>query len=66
TQASNYKSLMEIALRNPNVKTFVVWGFTDKFSWIPGTFPGTGRGLIYDSNLNPKPAYNALKEALMK
>jgi len=66
TQASNYKSLMEIALRNPNVKTFVVWGFTDKFSWIPGTFPGTGRGLIYDSNLSPKPAYNALKEALMK
>ncbi|HEY9063096.1 MAG TPA: endo-1,4-beta-xylanase, partial [Pseudobacteroides sp.] len=66
TQASNYKSLMEIALRNPNVKTFVVWGFTDKFSWIPGTFPGTGRGLIYDSNLNPKPAYTALKEALMK
>ncbi|WP_081926907.1 endo-1,4-beta-xylanase [Pseudobacteroides cellulosolvens] len=66
TQANNYKSLMEIALRNPNVKTFVVWGFTDKFSWIPSTFPGTGRGLIYDSNLNPKPAYNSLKEALMK
>ncbi|WP_010250451.1 endo-1,4-beta-xylanase [Acetivibrio cellulolyticus] len=66
TQASNYKSLMEIALRNPNVKTFVVWGFTDKYSWIPGTFPGTGRGLIYDSNLSPKPAYTSLKEALMK
>ncbi len=66
TQASNYKSLMEIALRNPNVKTFVVWGFTDKYSWIPGTFPGTGRGLIYDSNMSPKPAYTALKEALMK
>ena len=66
TQASNYKSLMEICLRNPNVKTFVVWGFTDKYSWIPQTFPGTGRGLIYDSNLSPKPAYNALKEALMK
>ena len=66
TQASNYKSLMEICLRNPNVKTFVVWGFTDKYSWIPQVFPGTGRALIYDSNLSPKPAYNALKEALMK
>ena len=64
TQGSNYKSLMEIALRNPNVKTFVVWGFTDKYSWIPQTFPGTGRGLIYDSNYNTKPAYTALKEAL--
>jgi len=66
TQASNYRSLMEIALRNPNVKTFVVWGFTDKYSWIPGTFPGTGRGLIYDSNLKPKPAYDAIKDVLMK
>ncbi|GEM_PF-256472 len=65
TQANNYKSLMEICLRNDNVKTFVFWGFTDKYSWIPGTFPGTGRGLIYDSNLNPKPAYDALKQVLM-
>jgi len=66
TQGSNYKSLMEIALRNDNVKTFVVWGFTDKYSWIPQTFPGTGRGLIYDNNYNPKPAYYGLKEALME
>ncbi|KNY27824.1 non-reducing end alpha-L-arabinofuranosidase family hydrolase [Pseudobacteroides cellulosolvens] len=66
TQANNYKSLMEIALRNDNVTTFMVWGFTDKYSWVPGTFPGTGRALIYDDNFNPKPAYNALKEALMK
>jgi GH35 family endo-1,4-beta-xylanase len=66
TQARNYKSLMEICLNNPNVTTFVVWGFTDKYSWVPGTFPGTGNALIYDSNFNPKPAYNALKEALMK
>jgi len=66
TQANNYRSLMEIALRNPNVKTFVVWGFTDKYSWVPGTFPGTGRALIFDSNLNPKPAYDAIKDVLMK
>jgi len=65
TQGSNYKSLMEIALRNDNVKTFVVWGFTDKYSWIPQVFPGTGRALIYDNNYNTKPAYNGLKEALM-
>jgi endo-1,4-beta-xylanase len=66
TQASNYKSLMEICLRNTNCTTFMVWGFTDKYSWVPGTFPGTGRALIYDDNLSPKPAYTALKEALMK
>ena len=64
TQASNYKSLMQICLRNPNVTTFVVWGFTDKYSWVPGVFPGTDNALIYDKNLNPKPAYNSLQEAL--
>jgi len=64
TQASNYKSLMEICLRNPNVTTFVVWGFTDKYSWVPQVFPGYGNSLIYDSNLNPKAAYTSLKEAL--
>jgi endo-1,4-beta-xylanase len=66
TQASNYKSLMEICLRNSNVTTFMLWGFTDKYTWIPGTFPGTDNPLIYDKNFNPKPAYTALKEALME
>ncbi|ABN53181.1 MAG TPA: endo-1,4-beta-xylanase Z [Hungateiclostridium thermocellum] len=64
-QANNYKELMKICLANPNCNTFVMWGFTDKYTWIPGTFPGYGNPLIYDSNYNPKPAYNAIKEALM-
>ncbi len=64
TQASNYKELMKICLSNPNCTTFMLWGFTDKHSWIPGTFPGYGNALIYDNNYKPKPAYDALKEAL--
>ena len=63
-QADNYKSLMEICLRNPNVKTFVFWGFTDQYSWVPGVFPGTDNPLIFDRNYNPKPAYNAIIDAL--
>ncbi|TYQ15315.1 UNVERIFIED_CONTAM: endo-1,4-beta-xylanase [Acetivibrio alkalicellulosi] len=66
TQASNYKSLMEICLRNPNVTTFVFWGFTDRYSWVPGVFPGTGNPLIFDDNYNPKPAYNAIRDALIE
>ncbi|MDP4180932.1 MAG: non-reducing end alpha-L-arabinofuranosidase family hydrolase [Bacillota bacterium] len=65
TQASNYKSLMQICLANPNCTTFMIWGFTDKYSWIPGTFSGYDNALIYDKSYNPKPAYTALKEALM-
>jgi endo-1,4-beta-xylanase len=63
-QAENYKALMEICLRNPNVTTFVFWGFTDQYSWVPGVFPGTDNPLIFDKSYNPKPAYNAIKDAL--
>lgn len=64
-QANNYKELMKICLANPNCNTFVLWGFTDKYTWIPGTFPGYDNPLIYDNNYKQKPAYNALKEALI-
>ncbi|RCX19261.1 GH35 family endo-1,4-beta-xylanase [Anaerobacterium chartisolvens] len=64
TQANNYGDLMKICLSNPNCTTFVLWGFTDKHSWIPGTFSGYGDALIFDSNYNPKPAYNSLINAL--
>jgi len=50
-QANNYKELMKICLANPNCNTFVMWGFTDKYTWIPGTFPGYGNPLIYESRL---------------
>ncbi|HEX9059589.1 MAG TPA: non-reducing end alpha-L-arabinofuranosidase family hydrolase [Clostridia bacterium] len=64
TQANEYKKLMQICLANPNVTTFMVWGITDKYSWVPGTFPGTDNALIFDKSYNAKPAYTALKEAL--
>jgi len=41
-----------------------MWGFTDKFSWIPSTFNGQGDALIFDANYQPKPAHAALKEIL--
>jgi endo-1,4-beta-xylanase len=41
-----------------------VWGFTDKHSWVPGTFPGEGAALPYNENYAPKPAYQSLHDAL--
>jgi hypothetical protein len=41
-----------------------MWGFTDKYSWIPGSFPGWGDALIYDTNYQPKPAYVSLETVL--
>jgi hypothetical protein len=41
-----------------------MWGFTDKYSWIPGFFSGFGDALIFDVNYQPKPAYSAMLSAL--
>jgi endo-1,4-beta-xylanase len=63
-QARAYKDAINLCLTEPNCKAFVTWGFTDKYSWIPGFFPGWGDALIYDVSYQTKPAYSALKEGL--
>ena len=63
-QALAYRDLVEFCLAQPNVKTLVTWGFTDKYSWIPGFFSGFGDALIFDMNYQPKPAYTSMSSAL--
>jgi endo-1,4-beta-xylanase len=63
-QANAYRSVINFCLRNPNCKALVMWGFTDKYSWIPTTFPGWGDALIFDMNYQPKSAYFAVRDSL--
>jgi endo-1,4-beta-xylanase len=44
--------------------SYTMWGFDDRYSWIPDSFPGQGSADIYDRNLNPKPQYDVLKQDL--
>ena len=63
-QANDYRNMLQIALENDSCNTFMMWGFTDKHSWIPSFFPGYDDALIFDRNYEPKPAYNALLNLL--
>lgn len=63
-QAEGYAAAAEFCSSEPKCKALVLWGFTDKYSWVPGEFPGWGDALIYDRNLRPKPAYFAIRRAL--
>jgi len=63
-QALAYSDAVQFCLSQPNVKTLVTWGFTDKYSWIPGFFSGFGDALIFDANYQPKPAYTSMLTAL--
>ncbi|KAF5589978.1 glycosyl hydrolase family 10 [Fusarium pseudocircinatum] len=36
-----------------------VWGISDKYSWVPGTFPGEGSALLWNDNFQKKPSYTS-------
>ena len=63
-QSDIYTALMEIALTEPNVKSYIVWGLYDKTNWVPATFPSYGNACLYDKNYNQKPVYKALEKML--
>lgn len=65
-QAKTYADVTEICLELPNCKAIVTWGFTDKYSWVPGFFAGEGAALPFDWDYKPKPAYEAIRESLVK
>lgn len=59
-----YAGMLNSCLAVKACISFTVWGFDDQESWVPGTFPGEGDADLYDTNLNPKPAYTLLQETL--
>ncbi len=64
SQASVYQSMLRDCLTAANCGTFVMWGFTDKYSWIPGFLPGYGAATMLDDSFNAKPAYYAIRQDL--
>jgi endo-1,4-beta-xylanase len=65
-QAEGYADLIRLCREEPGCKGFLVWGFTDAYSWIPGFRQGWGAALLLDEHYNPKPAYHAIAEALAR
>jgi cellulose 1,4-beta-cellobiosidase len=63
-QALAYGDAVTFCLNEPNCAALVSWGFTDKFSWVPGTFSGFGDALMFDMSYQPKPAYTAMQTVL--
>jgi endo-1,4-beta-xylanase len=62
--ASYYKQAVQACTGLSACVGMTVWGFTDKYSWVPSVFPGKGAACLYDENLSPKPAYAAVEDAL--
>jgi endo-1,4-beta-xylanase len=58
-QANGYNTLLQGCLLASRCDSFTVWGYTDKYSWVPGFFEGEGAANLLDEQFSPKPAYQA-------
>ncbi|HTW58513.1 MAG TPA: endo-1,4-beta-xylanase [Terriglobales bacterium] len=64
-QAEVYRAVVRACLENKGCTAIQTWGFTDKYSWIGSHSHGTrGAALLFDRAYRPKPAYDAVLEAI--
>ena len=64
-QASYFRQMLDACLSVRSCHTYTVWGFTDLHSWVPGFFTGQGAATPFTETYQPKPAYFALRDALL-
>ena len=70
-QAEDYAALAETCSNSPYCTGITVWGVADGVTWLRdaelGFFNNPTVGpLLFNDNYEPKPAYNALRDALEK
>jgi len=63
-QAEYYRRVTEAALSVKGCSSLTLWGVLDKYSWVPGTFPGEGAATVLWDDFSRKPAYYAVQDAL--
>ncbi|KAI7785318.1 glycosyl hydrolase family 10 [Diaporthe eres] len=63
-QAQDYTTVIKACLNVEACVGWTVWDWTDKYSWVPNTFPGQGGACLYDENLEPKPAFYSVSSVL--
>ncbi len=66
--AEFYKSFLDNILRHSSVKAILTWGLSDRDSWLQNFRPRKDalpqRPLPFDAQLDPKPAFFALRDSL--
>lgn len=65
-QRAIYEGLVDIAKNEDGAGAFVLWGYTDKKSWIPAAFAGYGSAHPFDAKGEAKPLYQGMKDILGK
>lgn len=63
-QGDDYVNVVGACLDVKGCVGVTVWGITDKYSWIPDVFPGTGEALLYTDEYEKKPAWTSVSSLL--
>jgi endo-1,4-beta-xylanase len=68
--ATQYLDYLSFMLQFKSLDTIITWGLTDRFTWLATIHPRPDglpvRPLPYDADLNPKPAWGAIRQAIEK
>ncbi|EED16894.1 endo-1,4-beta-xylanase, putative [Talaromyces stipitatus ATCC 10500] len=63
-QSTDYQTTTTACVQTKGCVGITLWDFTDKHSWVPGTFSGQGDACPWDSNYKKKPAYYGILAGL--
>jgi endo-1,4-beta-xylanase len=64
-QAGLYTRVLQACLAVPRCVSYTVWGFTDRYSWVPYAYPGWGDACLFGATYEPKPAYQQIRQLLV-
>ncbi|XVS68019.1 endo-1,4-beta-xylanase [Actinosynnema sp. CA-299493] len=65
-QADYYNRTLVACLNVEGCDSFTIWGFTDKYSWVPVFFAGEGAATVMWEDFTRKPAYDVMQCTLAK
>ncbi|QQQ79951.1 endo-1,4-beta-xylanase [Saccharothrix sp. 6-C] len=65
-QADYYNRTLVACLNVKGCDSFTIWGFTDKYSWVPVFFAGEGAATVMWEDFTRKPAYDVMQCTLAK
>ena len=63
-QADYYRQALEACLNVEGCRSLTIWGFTDKYSWVPHFFEDEGYATVMTDRFQRKPAFHTLLHTL--
>ncbi|GGI09775.1 endo-1,4-beta-xylanase [Egicoccus halophilus] len=64
-QADDYRRTLQACLNVEGCRSYTIWGWSDRYSWVPVFFPDQGAATVTFEDFSRKPAYYALHRTLL-